>query len=576
MGDFNLTRRGAMTGLTAAVAAASVAPAKASTSLFKLYVMIPNNQPTRMIWGTLAAQQMSRIGIDVVSSFVPFTVIAPRRSKGGGATYTEGGWDCYLERYYYASITPTPNSLFSSKLIPPNGENYYYVEDKALDETMDRYAGSPDPAVRMDAIHAFEKRWYDIQPLTILFYPGDVIAVNPKLKGFDSTTFNPVFYPRAENWTLEGSSDATANFASWPPPSSLIPMYTIGYHESNIFGPVYDRLYEYNSWAEKKLVPALAESHTQSADGKHWVITLRKSVSWHSGEEFTAADVKFTWDAIMNPDYGSQFRAGFLSVFGSPDAYKVTGKYEITVDLPQYNMMFFDWIVGSTAIMPEHAYKDIKPEAMRGHPASTWLGTYAVKTSDGGTFTAHGGIGTGAWIPQGFDPVRKAYKMTRNEKYWKPMPGNVKTFAVVNIESTDSVLSALKSGDIVAHDPMYDIGSLVPTIDKSWANVLTFDSYKWQHVCFNLRHPVFGTGVDTPLGKKDPSRAAEAAAYVRQAISHAMPREQIVQQIASGYGNPGTVPIPWSSPEYDHQLLKPIEYDLDLSRKYIEQAGYTY
>ena len=353
-------------------------------------------------------------------------------------------------------------------------------------------------------------------------------------------------------------------------------MYTIGYHESNIFGPVYDRLYEYNSWAEKKLVPALAESHTQSADGKHWVITLRKSVSWHSGEEFTAADVKFTWDAIMNPDYGSQFRAGFLSVFGSPDAYKVTGKYEITVDLPQYNMMFFDWIVGSTAIMPEHAYKDIKPEAMRGHPASTWLGTYAVKTSDGGTFTAHGGIGTGAWIPQGFDPVRKAYKMTRNEKYWKPMPGNVKTFAVVNIESTDSVLSALKSGDIVAHDPMYDIGSLVPTIDKSWANVLTFDSYKWQHVCFNLRHPVFGTGVDTPLGKKDPSRAAEAAAYVRQAISHAMPREQIVQQIASGYGNPGTVPIPWSSPEYDHQLLKPIEYDLDLSRKYIEQAGYTY
>ena len=62
----------------------------------------------------------------------------------------------------------------------------------------------------------------------------------------------------------------------------------------------------------------------------------------------------------------------------------------------------------------------------------------------------------------------------------------------------------------------------------------------------------------------------------RQAISHAMPREQIVQQIASGYGNPGTVPIPWSSPEYDHQLLKPIEYDLDLSRKYMEQAGYTY
>ena len=58
-------------------------------------------------------------------------------------------------------------------------------------------------------------------------------------------------------------------------------------------------------------------------------------------------------------------------------------------------------------------------------------------------------------------------------------------------------------------------------------------------------HPVFGTGVDTPLGKQDPSRAAEAAAYIRKAISHAMPREQIVKEIAAGYGKPGTVPMPF-------------------------------
>src|SRR5690349_24819174 len=86
-------------------------PGRAATPFFKLYMMIPNNQPARMIWGTLAAQQMSRIGIDVVSSFVPFTVIAPRRTKGDGKTHPEGGWDCYLERYYYNSIVPTPNAL---------------------------------------------------------------------------------------------------------------------------------------------------------------------------------------------------------------------------------------------------------------------------------------------------------------------------------------------------------------------------------------------------------------------------------------------------------------------------------
>ena len=36
----------------------------------------------------------------------------------------------------------------------------------------------------MAAIKAFEKRWYDTEPMTILFYPEDAIAVNPKLTGF--------------------------------------------------------------------------------------------------------------------------------------------------------------------------------------------------------------------------------------------------------------------------------------------------------------------------------------------------------------------------------------------------------
>ena len=551
--------------------------ASAAPPFFKLYLMIPNNQPSRMIWGTLAAQQMSKLGIDVISSYVDFPTIASRRIKGSGKTHADGGWDSYLERYYYSSITPLPNSLFRSDLVPPNGPNFYYVSDPVLDKILDEYAATIDPAARLKAIKEFEKRWYDTEPMTILFYPEDAIAVNPKLSGFAGTTFNPVFFPQPENWTIEGAGgNATAAFASWPPPSSLIPMYTIGYHESNIFGPVYNRLLEYDSWENKKLVPGLAESITSSADGKHHVIKLRPGVTWHSGEPFTAADVKFTWDVILNKTYASVIQGNAMAVFGSTDAYKVTGSLELTVDLPQYSILFREQILSSVAILPEHAYKDIKPEALRGHPASTWLGTYTVKTSAGASFTAHGGIGTGPWIPQGYDASRKAYKYLRNEKYWKPMSGNVKTFFVVNINGTDAVLSALKSGDIDAHDPMYDIGSLLSTIEPAWGKVQRFDSYKWQHVCYNLRHPVFGTGVETPLGKQDPSRAFEAAAAIRKAISFATPREQIVQEIAAGLGHPGTVAMPWSAPEYDHDLLKPIPFDMDQARAWMTKAGYTY
>jgi ABC-type transport system substrate-binding protein len=551
--------------------------ARAAAPFFKLYMMIPNNQPARMVWGTLAAQQISKLGIDVISSFVPFTVIAPRRSTGDGKTHVEGGWDAYLERYYYNSITPVPGNLFNSKAMPPTGQNFYYLSDPEIDESLQDYERARDPKLRMDAIHRFEKRWYDTQPMTILFYPQDVIAVNPKLKGFNATTFNPVFFPDPENWTIEGQgANATAAFASWAPPSNLIPMYTIGYNESNIFGPIYNRLYEYESWETKKVVPALALSHTMSNDGKHWVIKLREGVKWHSGEDFTAGDVKFTWDTIMSKAYASPFQAPFKELFGSTDAYKITGTHEITADLPEFSMQFENWLMTAMQIIPEHAYRDIKPEQMRGHSANTWLGNYTVKTSNGKTYTAHGGIGTGPWKAAGYDPARKAYKFEQNENYWKKTPGNVKTFFVVNISGSDSVLSALKSGEIDAHDPMYDIGSLVSTIDPGWGKVQVYDSYKWQHVCYNLRHPVFGTGVDTPLGKKDPSRAAEAAAYVRLAFSYAMPREQIVKEIAAGYGKPGTVPMPFTSPEYDHEALKPIAYDMDLAREYMTKAGYMY
>src|SRR5882757_7610351 len=228
------SRRAVLQASLATALTAVAGPSKAATPFFKLYMMIPNGQPARMLWGTLAAGQMRQIGIDVVSSFVPLTVIAPRRARGDGKTHVDGGWDCYLERYYYSAIQASPYANFGSSEIPPNGNNFYYVDDKEIDRSLLAVANSLHEADRLKAYHDFEKRCYDIQPLTVLFYPQDVIAVNPKLTGFDATTYMPTFYPQPERWTIEGA-DATAAFASWPAPSSLIPMYSIGYHESNIF-----------------------------------------------------------------------------------------------------------------------------------------------------------------------------------------------------------------------------------------------------------------------------------------------------------------------------------------------------
>lgn len=49
-----------------------------------------------------------------------------------------------------------------------------------------------------------------------------------------------------------------------------------------------------------------------------------------------------------------------------------------------------------------------------------------------------------------------------------------------------------------------------------------------------------------------------------------------MEETAGGYGPPGTVRIPFSTPEYGHALLKPIPFDMDLARQFMTKASYSY
>jgi ABC-type transport system substrate-binding protein len=179
-----------------------------------------------------------------------------------------------------------------------------------------------------------------------------------------------------------------------------------------------------------------------------------------------------------------------------------------------------------------------------------------------------------------YDPVAQVVHLERYDNYWnatglKAMGlFQIKDYYIRYIADKTSALAALKNGEVDMLDYNYQMQTDVPTIDSSWGRVINLDGVGRQEFGYNMQHPIFGTGVDTPLGKSDPTRAAEAARDVRIAFDYAIPRELIINNLLAGYGKPGATPMLPTQAFYENSVTaRP--YDLSQARHYLELAGYS-
>ncbi|MBI2888234.1 MAG: hypothetical protein HYY02_13660 [Chloroflexi bacterium] len=91
--------------------------------------------------------------------------------------------------------------------------------------------------------------------------------------------------------------------------------------------PVYDNLIMFDPARPGEIVPDLAESWELAPDGRSYLFRLRRGVRFQNGNPFTAADVKFTLERVINPPRGvnSPRKDAFPHVAGieTPDDYAV-------------------------------------------------------------------------------------------------------------------------------------------------------------------------------------------------------------------------------------------------------------
>lgn len=93
-----------------------------------------------------------------------------------------------------------------------------------------------------------------------------------------------------------------------------------------------------NMNASFQLEPMLAESWELSADRNTWRFRLRRGVRFHDGQEFTAEDVKYTFDLHANADARNLQQIG-------PDSTKVIDPYTVEVTPVRQNLRFVEQIV---------------------------------------------------------------------------------------------------------------------------------------------------------------------------------------------------------------------------------------
>ena len=109
---------------------------------------------------------------------------------------------------------------------------------------------------------------------------------------------------------------------------------------------IFDGLTDHDG--DNQVIPRLAKSWDYDEDTYTYTFHLEENVKWHDGEPFTAEDVKFTIEAIMDPDNESENAPNYEDV----EEINVIDDHTISFRLKAPNVAFLDYM--TMAILPKH------------------------------------------------------------------------------------------------------------------------------------------------------------------------------------------------------------------------------
>ena len=270
---------------------------------------------------------------------------------------------------------------------------------------------------------------------------------------------------------------------------------------------------------------------------------LRRGVRWHDAQPLTAEDVKFTYQAIMDPRNSSPRAGSFESVKAVDVLDELTAR---VVYKRLYAPAILDWTIG---IIPKHALDDaaLGKEAALRQLTGDERQKLSIRTSE---FNRRP-IGTGPfrlveWAPNQF------IHLTRTERYWERKPEYhdlyfraIPDYLTMELEFGAGALDMYDAlphqAERYRHDDRYQ--------------VLSSNEGYYSYIGYNLRRPLFQD------------------ARVRRALGMAVDVNAIIKYVLSGEGKRSTGPY-YSNTLFNDPSLPPLPYDPEGALKLLSEAGW--
>jgi peptide/nickel transport system substrate-binding protein len=317
---------------------------------------------------------------------------------------------------------------------------------------------------------------------------------------------------------------------------------TIGHHDVSTLSPdndgetviwavvrqIHDSLYIVNDQYE--LEPVLAESYEPSADGRTYTFRLRQGVTFHNGDPFTSADVKYTYDWIKDPANAST-RAGLLDLL---ESVETPDDYTVIFNLADADVTF---MVQAAVLMiyPSTYHAEVGEDAYSGAP----VGTGAFKLGE-----------SSEWVPA------QRTVLEANEEYFRGRP-NFDQFQIDIVPEANGRWAALDTG--AADNSIWSLNAEDNTLLEESGNFTVFLTLNnaVNHFVLNNERPVLSD------------------VNVRKALLHATDRQALVDDVFLGQAVLATSNLSPNVETYYNPDVTLYEHDPEAAMALLDEAGWV-